>query len=244
MNQNQLPSEALLKFIEIANLIPFDKELTTFDEEEIKKDFPLLAKYLSSFTPTMYEPIPYVSKLLDFIRTRDFMKVLVEISERYEIHLNSQSQIEITEGFTDKDVKEWMKFTKFRITSKPKYNLMKVSTLGTEELGERLFDVSIQFIELTTDDEHQIRIKTNGLLKEIEGCDLRRFKKCVVCQKFIYAYRLNTKFCSKRCSNYYFQKEYLSDEKKREAWNERRKENREHKRKMKKLKEEKKNGTL
>ena len=101
---------------------------------------------------------------------------------------------------------------------------MKLIAPNQKHLGELFFESAIDYMEMTVDDNHQIRIEPGGLIRLLQGCDLRRFKQCTVCRKIIWADRLDVKYCSKDCSNRASQRVYQSDEKKRAAYNENRRE--------------------
>ncbi|HLM59873.1 MAG TPA: hypothetical protein VK308_03615 [Pyrinomonadaceae bacterium] len=72
--------------------------------------------------------------------------------------------------------------------------------------------------------------------------DTRRIGQCQTCHIFFWRQRENASACSRKCANKYHQKSFQSDEQKRAALNEKRRENYQRKKKVEEIK--KKNGTL
>ncbi|HEX8396400.1 MAG TPA: hypothetical protein VF644_03070 [Pyrinomonadaceae bacterium] len=163
-----------------------------------------------------------------FVKTREFVKLLVEISEKYRNDLKIEERISKrdSELGIEPIFPPWS--SQFRISSKSADSSARTAflkPLDPERFGERLFEVAVKHINLRTDVSHQIKIEFSGFLEWLPGLDLRRFKKCLVCKKIFWAFRLNTDFCSTKCLNIYHQRRYQSDPEKRLAYNKRRREN-------------------
>lgn len=240
------PLDELLKIMEAINLIPYDAKME-FENQDIKREFPPLMEYLESPQSAYLLAFPFWQfRLVKLLKIRDFMKVLVEISEQYQLYLEGKPNLEDLIKIHFKEAGNNYTLPQFEVVFTSKNSLEeRVSIFDNSGLGKRLFETGINFLSLKVDESHEMKIEWSGLMKTIQGCDIRRFRKCIVCQKFFWAYRLNTKFCSKSCSNVYHQRIYLTDEDKRKAYNEKRRKTYESKKELKQGKERrKKNGTL
>lgn len=82
---------------------------------------------------------------------------------------------------------------------------------------------------LSVNEKGKIEISIDYVIEAVLGFDLARFKRCENCQKIIWAFRLNRKYCDVRCSNAFHQKRLRSSPTKNEKINERRRANRKYK---------------
>lgn len=218
------PSDELLFILKVVNFIPYAIELEGNRSELIKltSEYDELKKYIRSFSKDLYSKNA-LSGFRVFVILREFMKVIVDISEEYRNYLEQ----------TEKNNK--LTARKFSVSPHDSPN----------ELGLRLVTFTMWFLRLTTDESHHIKIEWDSLAETIQNQDLRRFKKCVVCNKFIWATRLNKKYCSNKCSNLYHQRLFQSDEKKHQEFKEKRRLANKARKTLKEAKERrKKNGTL
>ena len=235
LNLDENPQKFIEKLLDEMSEFPL---LIDYLKAKIDKTF-------EDFTGTEKEKL-YAEYFLDyleeFIKNRAFLKSLVGIAEQYNKHLKEvekkhqkynphiKSLINLAhQAFPPKELEPIISmfsvlYPRFKITSKNGGLKWYEELLepGKKGLGRIFFESAIKYMELTTDEEHQIQIKLFGLLQLIQGCDLRRFKQCATCQKIIWANRLDRKFCSRKCSNLGWQKIYQSDEKKRREYNSRR----------------------
>lgn len=232
MGENTKPIGEIQKMIDVVNLVPFNAELP-IDFQELEIKFPELAKYLSSPDLTFLTGIPVKTyRIIRFEELRKLLAVIVEISETYHIYLNALASL--NEQPKTNPLRDLME-------SLPDFPLNYLD----KELGARFFEIAAKFLSITTNKSHQLQLELNGLLQDIEKSDLRRFKQCVVCKKFIWASRLNKKYCSTNCANIATQRVFQSDPQKRDAYNEKRRNANKSKKELKQGKERrKKNGTL
>lgn len=92
------------------------------------------------------------------------------------------------------------------------------------EMVDSLIDPVVYPISLAVTKDGKLDFKSDLVAKTLQGADATRLKICK-CKKVFWAHRKNTKYCSDKCSNFYRQKEFISDEKKRRKSNEQRREN-------------------
>ena len=93
------------------------------------------------------------------------------------------------------------------------------------------------------DENRRITFQSNFLIGALEGADPNRLRQCNVCRRVFWAFRLNTKFCEKKCADIYFQQQRRLDEEKNKSINKRRRENYKRNKNLKSLKGNV-NGTL
>lgn len=222
------PSEELLEMIRIANLVPFVEEIDLGHRLEHINNFPLLAEHLLSIDPDSKSEA-YFNAYYDFVDIRNFIKVLVEISEDYQDYLKTQAKLNwlIAQARAETLIlpnAETLILPNAE-TILPKFEVTSVSR-DTVHFHKRLFDIITFYLKLTTDESHQIKVEFRGFVETIKGQDLRRFRKCFTCQKFFWAYRLNTKFCERKCLDRNHQKKIRQDPVKNFKINEQRRENR------------------
>jgi hypothetical protein len=91
------------------------------------------------------------------------------------------------------------------------------------EMVDSLIDPVIYPITLAVTKTGKLDFKSDLVAKTLQDADATRLKICQ-CKKVFWAHRKNTKYCSNKCSNFYRQKEFISDEKKRRKSNEQRRE--------------------
>jgi hypothetical protein len=211
--------DEIQKMMDVVNLVPFNAEIPT-DIQELETKFPKLAEYLSSADSIFLsaERRFLTIKLIKFEELRKLLVVMVEISEKYRTYLsalaamNEQPKTNQLQHLID-------------ILREFQLNSQVLPNYFDEELGSRFFEIVTKFLSVTIDESHHLQIKPNGLLRGIEKGDLRRFKQCVICKKFIWATRLNRKYCSLRCTNISTQRAFQANSDKREKYNEKRRDN-------------------
>lgn len=74
------------------------------------------------------------------------------------------------------------------------------------KLTKQLFEVAVNTFQIEINENYQLQFNLGDFLNSISEVDLRRIKKCEDCSNILWAYRLNTKFCSKKCSNSHHQR--------------------------------------
>lgn len=92
------------------------------------------------------------------------------------------------------------------------------------EMVDALVDPVVYPISLSVTKDGKLDFKSDLVANTLQGADATRLKFCK-CKKVFWAHRKNTKYCSAKCSNFYRQKEFTSDERKRRKSNEQRREN-------------------
>lgn len=92
------------------------------------------------------------------------------------------------------------------------------------EMADSLIEPVDYLISIAVTKDGELDFKLDLVAKTLQGADAARLKICK-CGKIFWAHRKNTKYCSAKCSNFYRQKEFISDEKKRRKSNEQRREN-------------------
>ncbi len=88
-----------------------------------------------------------------------------------------------------------------------------------DRLSKELFEITTGFVSLKMNENHKGNISVGRFSDIIEETDFRRFKKCLACSNAFWAYRLNAKFCSKKCSNKYYQRQLRANPERREERN-------------------------
>ena len=192
---------------------------------------------------------------------REFIEVLVEIAEEYQIQLlnipkfNNQlkdsaravldsrlpnnpaipeiksEKEEILQKLTQIDIYFNLNYLDFSQTNRKKYDRGAAKALWRPETGKRqklikkLYEFALGFISLGVEN-HLAVLSFGDFLDALQGTDLRRLKRCLVCSNAFWAYRLNTKYCSDKCSDNYHQKKQRFDPLKNEIINARRSKNR------------------
>lgn len=237
------PLGTLIKFIGLNNLVPYDADLD-FDVPPLwgaevtpnLKQYPKLFNYLSVEANQGYF---WQVAFYEIKKIREFIKTFVEIAEQYQEACKRATEFErlARVGFgkpLPEEILSDPRNINFHITNKPYSNSLLGEPLfpkGAREieinaLAARLFSFVVDSFSLTVDKNHlaDISISQSEFLDAIKGVDLRRLKKCLICSNVIWAHRLNTMFCSKECSNEYYQQLYQSDPEKRKKYNKQRKE--------------------
>jgi len=92
------------------------------------------------------------------------------------------------------------------------------------EMADSLVAPVVYPISLAVTKDGRLDFKPDLVAKTLQGADATRLKICE-CEKIFWAHRKNTKYCSDKCSNFYRQKKFVSDAKKRRKLNEQRREN-------------------
>lgn len=169
------------------------------------------------------------------------MRIFIEITKSYqEIHNQTEKQIKFSHETGNQFL---IKSSEFRWEEKLfniTYGSSSFRAAESERkypgLPKRLFDSVKGFLSVSVNENHRGIVSFGSLLHVIQGTDFRRLRNCVVCSSIFWAYRLNAKFCSKKCSNVHHQRLYQTEN--RETINSKRKENYQYKRRKKN------NGTL
>lgn len=92
------------------------------------------------------------------------------------------------------------------------------------EMADSLVEPVVYPISLAVTKDGKLDFKSDLVAKTLQGADAARLKICK-CKKVFWAHRKDANYCSDKCSNFYRQKEFMSDEKKRRKSNEQRREN-------------------
>jgi hypothetical protein len=185
--------------------------------------------------------LPNSRQLEDDYFYPELLDVLVEIAELYQSTLDDRAKLE--DFFNEKS------FERFVLPDFELPTLFAVNSnseiVDTSGLRKRFLDLASHFFKVTFDESHQIQIGWTGLAENLLGYDIRRFRKCPICQKFFWAERIDKNCCSRECSNVQNQRVFQSDPNKREEYNAKRRETYKSKREQKQgKKRRKKNGTL
>lgn len=96
-----------------------------------------------------------------------------------------------------------------------------------EHIDERapiILEVSVNLSK-----DGKINFLNNKIAEALQGIPAERLRFCPICNHIFWAYRLDQNWCSKKCSDVHFQKQRRADDKKRDAINERRRQNYAHK---------------
>jgi hypothetical protein len=196
--------------------------------------------------------------LEEYARRRNLLKIMVEIAEAYNRHIEANIYREQEHEELKKIVGNLVeklggempekfhaaKPRKFHLTAAPQFFIFSNTELPERQLGVRFFQSINNFMEAVSNEkDHSTEIILTGFGGLILKCDQRRFKKCIECHEIFWAKRLDSKCCSKPCSNIASQKAF--QEKNREEINKRRRETYQSKKELKNGKERKKrNGNL
>lgn len=216
------PSEALRYYIKIANLAPFNADLD-FDADGSEQFNDWAEKHQINQYPKLYEHLSeepeqgfdWVANFILFKSIRNFMKVFVEVAEEY------RKECELNEKYLDlirqKEnpalitiVEPLLNGGTFVLHYPATTRWAYYSEKKRPGLAKRFFEAASISYKLTAENHHAV-ISGTGSLDMVEGTDLRRLKKCLQCSSIFWAYRLNTIFCSNKCSNFYHQREILDD---------------------------------
>lgn len=284
------PTQELLDFIKLFNLVPSDIGVNRVSDNRIELvflvegklvnsywqenfdsewdnyylgEYPKLRKYLSTIAKA--DGVEWMSAFGRFKMARDFITIFFQVAEKYRENLKQRKNPKSIYGYesvtpnivVDAWIKEKEQMVKesFNVTY-PAYDptdesklairdrLEVLSPARNRDLGRELLAFAISYVSLEIDDEHLTRISFSKFINAIEEIDLRRLKKCVICSKVFWAYKLNKKYCSKKCSNKYHEKPYPKDQQTKDKINERRRSNYAQKKHLKKLKEQRENGNL
>lgn len=73
------------------------------------------------------------------------------------------------------------------------------------------FNLSTVAATFDFDENGKVTFQNSFLIQALEGADVRRLRLCDVCQAVLWAYRSNTRFCSKKCADVYFQRQQRSN---------------------------------
>ncbi len=225
------PGKTLEKFIERASLTPLNADLdfdfSPFSVTEVipnLKQYPKLFNYLSvevnqdCFWQVAFDEIKKI---------REFIKIFVEIAEHYQEACKRATENErlMRLGYgkpLPEEILSDLRNINFHITNKPYSNSLLGGPLfpkGAREieidaLAVRLSSFMVNSFSLTVDKNHlaNISISQGEFLDVIKGTDLRRLKKCLVCSNVFWAYRLNAKFCSMKCSDNFHKRKQRNEE--------------------------------
>ncbi|MBA3335407.1 MAG: hypothetical protein H0T08_07340 [Acidobacteria bacterium] len=253
------PPDILLEFIKHANLVPFDADfsfglpdnpfgegvsfLSWADEHNLRQ----YSKLFRHLLDVEKKPGFWQVTFTEIKKNREFMKLLVEITEKFQKELERERKelererererimrlgVQAQRELGIKHPKNYIspkRKRNFKITTEKTF-LSDIAFLGetkikkneNPELAKRLANIASDFFSLTLDENYRGNLSLGVFSDVIEDTDFRRLKKCIVCSDIFWAYRLNTKFCQKKCSNQYHQKEIIKDPKRKDVVNARR----------------------
>ncbi|MBA2493945.1 MAG: hypothetical protein H0V31_04530 [Acidobacteria bacterium] len=250
------PPEILLEFIKDANLVPFDADfsfdlpdnpcgegvsfLSWADEHNLRQYSKLFRRLLDVEREGGFWQVTFN----EIKKNREFMKLLVEITEKFQKELEQERKhtadceelirlgIKVQRERGVKLRKNYIpprREMHFKITTEKTFlseivlfDETRIKKNENYELAKRLSNIASDFFSLTLDGNYRGNLSLSVFSDVIEGTDFRRLKKCIVCSNIFWAYRLNTKFCQKKCSNQYHQKEIIKNPKRKNVVNARR----------------------
>lgn len=196
--------------------------------------------------------------LEEYARRRNLLKIMVEVGDAYNRHIEANAHREqgheelkrivgdLIDELGGKMPEDFpaVEPRKFRLTAAPQFFIFSNTELPERQLGVRFFQSINKFQEaIFNEKDYSTEIVVTGFAGLVLKCDRRRFKQCVECRKIFWAKRLDSKCCSKPCSNIASQKAFQA--KNREEINRKRRETYQSKKELKNGKERKKrNGNL
>ena len=239
------PSEKVLELIEIANLdakepvtgylkldmskMP-DDELSALNKarEYVEENFENNLK-LKNYLLKGATAIDLQNRFENFLHSKQLLSMLVEVSNEYRREIDEVEtpfRIEVKKEY-DQKVGLSLPSGRQRI-----WNVFKPKTPPKDLIPKDLIEEYIWrlFKLLNRNDseffinknEHKLSFMYSSLFDEIHRHDIRRFRRCVECKSFFWAYRLDQIYCDKKCSNVRRQKRARSSEIKRRITNARR----------------------
>lgn len=225
MRKTNLPPKPILNLINLVNLapmnieFPFEEDLIEMFEQKTGKILQDSREYFWDFlqpaVKKICEPYPKLLKHIDRHNApeNDFT---IDVSSEYFMFLDDRV-----------DIRNLIE------TAQDALKTGRSSVVTDSRPGSNFM------ISVSVSDEGKFEVFSRSFLQAIDGVDAKRLKMCPICDAVFWAYRLNQKWCSKKCSNFHHQKLLRDDEERRQKANEDRRNNHKHNKKLERIKKKK-----